>query len=204
MIQALEDKDDVLAIDAATEPDVVKTCIEMSPHRHRFDGALTTLLCPALLRLSIDGASASGDMDRWQRVVSAVGFEPTPSPEDQNSQKVPPLESGALDRSATLTVSVVSTPPSIHPTATSTYPTRLHVSTTHYSSIPLPLVTKPHFLPRNLAFGDSKEAASGSGSGGGDSDNNRSDEVPIKEGVGWVDAVGAVRRCGALSTEVSR
>nr|CDS25077.1 hypothetical protein EgrG_002057900 [Echinococcus granulosus] len=38
------------------------------------------------------------------RVVSPVGFEPTPSSEGQNSQKVNSLESGALDRSATPTL----------------------------------------------------------------------------------------------------
>ena len=40
-----------------------------------------------------------------QKVMSAVGSEPTPSYEDQNAQEVEvhALESGALDRSATLT-----------------------------------------------------------------------------------------------------
>ena len=37
-----------------------------------------------------------------QKVVSEVGFEPTPTFVDQNTQKIT-LESGALDRSATLT-----------------------------------------------------------------------------------------------------
>ena len=45
----------------------------------------------------------------WQKIVSDVGFEPTPSSEDQNSHlsSVPQskvnLESGALDHSANLT-----------------------------------------------------------------------------------------------------
>ena len=45
----------------------------------------------------------------WQKVLSEVGFEPTPSSEDQNSHcnSLPEskvnLESGALDHSAILT-----------------------------------------------------------------------------------------------------
>ena len=45
----------------------------------------------------------------WQKVMSEVGFEPTPSSEDQNShcnslsESKVNLESGALDHSAILT-----------------------------------------------------------------------------------------------------
>ena len=43
---------------------------------------------------------------RWKKYLSEVGFEPTPSFEDQKSQIIEKgisLESGALDRSAILT-----------------------------------------------------------------------------------------------------
>ncbi len=47
----------------------------------------------------------------FQKVMSEVGFEPTPSNEDQNtlprSEKKDHLESGALDHSAILTCSSI-------------------------------------------------------------------------------------------------